>query len=315
VDPRVNPEACRRLKVSSMLMAPISDGKQNLGIVEVFSNQRNAFTEEDVRTLQILAQRVADSKKASEEGLKAGAPPTANSGSPVEIAMPSSIDVDSHESEPPAFLPEEPRKGEFLTSVLVVSVITVAVVLGVVIGVGFTKRNAPRSTARGGAVSAKDATQPETRTSPQSGTPTSAASESSAADSVAQKLPSTVPVEPPAGGLIVTQNGKVIYRSDSPVGSAASGAPEKSSSRLIHRVNPIYPEAARTQHIEGSVILNAHVLGDGSVGEIEIMAGDPLLAEAATRAVRQWKFQPYSVNGQPVERQERITVRFSLPQS
>ncbi len=316
LDPRVNAEACRRLNVGSMLMAPISDGKQNFGIVEVFSDQRNAFTEEDVKTLQILAQRVADSKKASEEGLKGETPPAANPGSPPGVAAPSSTEVNSHESEPPAFLPEQPDKGEFLTSVLVVLVIAVAVVLGVVIGVGFTNRNVSRATAQSGAVSAQRAPQPGTGTPPQAGAPTSlASSESSAADAAAQRSPSAVPAEPPAGGLMVTQNGKVIYRSDSPAGVTAAVAPRKSSSRLVHQVNPVYPEAARTQHIEGPVVLNAHVLGDGSVGEIEIVAGHPLLAEAATQAVRQWKFQPYSVNGRPVERQERITVRFSLPSS
>jgi len=128
--------------------------------------------------------------------------------------------------------------------------------------------------------------------------------------------PPPAPAELPRGGLIVTQNGKVVYR----LGPALSANPipdtsRQPSNRPIHRVDPIYPETARTQHIEGPVVLNAHVLGDGSVGEIEIVAGDPLLAEAATQAVKQWKYQPYSVNGQPVERQERITVKFTLPSS
>jgi len=63
------------------------------------------------------------------------------------------------------------------------------------------------------------------------------------------------------------------------------------------------------------VLLVAHLLGDGTVGEIEIVSGDPLLAEAATQAVKQWKYPAYHVNGQAVERQERITVRFTLGSS
>jgi protein TonB len=83
----------------------------------------------------------------------------------------------------------------------------------------------------------------------------------------------------------------------------------------LHRVDPEYPEAAKSQHIEGPVVLDAQVLGDGSVGNIAIVAGDPLLAQAATQAVKQWKYQPYIVDGRPMERQERITVKFSLPTS
>jgi protein TonB len=117
------------------------------------------------------------------------------------------------------------------------------------------------------------------------------------------------------GGLIVTQNGKVIYRSESSAASAKTPADDKSAARLLHRVDPQYPEAAKMQHLEGAVVLEAHVLGDGTVGNIAIVNGDPLLAEAATQAVKQWKYQPYVVGGRPVERQERITVKFSLPSS
>ena len=115
---------------------------------------------------------------------------------------------------------------------------------------------------------------------------------------------------------MVTQNGRVVYRSGP--ASSANAVPDptrKPSNRPIHRVDPTYPETARTQHIEGPVVLIAHLLGDGTVGEIEIVTGDPLLAEAATQAVKQWKYPPCYVNGQAVERQERITVKFTLSSS
>jgi len=63
------------------------------------------------------------------------------------------------------------------------------------------------------------------------------------------------------------------------------------------------------------VELEAQVLGDGTVGNVAVLRGHPLLAEAAASAIKQWKYQPYSVNGRQVERQERITVKFSLPSS
>jgi TonB family protein len=315
VDPRVNAEACRRLNVRSMLMVPISDGKHNFGIVEVFAAPPNAFNEEDIKALQVLAQSVATSKKASDEGLvpeaKLGVASVAQAESPEVLPTLAG----AQEPEPPSFAVEEPDKREFLTSVLVVLVIAVAIVLGVVIGVGVMPRKAGRTPVQSGSVSAKNPTERGMETSSRASVPASGApTESRAADSAAQKPPSSAAAEPPVGGLIVTQNGKVIYRSDSAPGEGTVDKP-RPYGRLIHRVNPTYPEAARSQHIQGPVILNAHVLGDGSVGEIEVVTGHPLLAEAATRAVKQWKFQSYSVNGQPVERQERITVRFTLPSS
>jgi protein TonB len=118
------------------------------------------------------------------------------------------------------------------------------------------------------------------------------------------------------GGLIVTQNGKVIYRDEaSKLRDRSEGSDSAVPGRLMHRVDPEYPEAAKTQRIQGPVVLDAQVLGDGSVGNIAVVEGNPLLAEAATQAVKQWKYEPFIVNGRPVERLERITLKFRLPSS
>lgn len=311
VDPRVNAEACRRLNVRSMLIAPVSNGKHNFGILEVFAEQPNAFSEEDVKALQALAQRVADSKKASEEMPKAALESANKPETQTLSPLPGS---EVRESDPSTALPEEANHPEFLTSVLVVLVIAVAIVLGVVIGVGVTKRNAGRAAAPSTTVSANSAIPPQPANSQPAGVTSAEDSSSSGSDAAAPHAPGGAALEPPMGGLIVTQNGKVVYRSDAPIG-ASRVKPERFSGRLLHRVDPIYPPEAQAQRIEGSVVLNAHVSGDGSVGEVEILSGPPLLAQAATQAVRQWKYQPYYVNRQPVERQERITIKFSLSKS
>ncbi len=85
------------------------------------------------------------------------------------------------------------------------------------------------------------------------------------------------------------------------------------STRLLRRVNPEYPSEAKARNIQGLVMLDAQVLNDGSVGNIDVVKGDPLLTEAAVHAVRQWKYQPYLVDGRPVESQTRITINFALP--
>jgi protein TonB len=127
-------------------------------------------------------------------------------------------------------------------------------------------------------------------------------------------------VDAPSGGLVVTQNGKIIYRlpaaepgTASAKKAASEGSEDASTTRLIHRVEPEYPPAARAQHIQGLVTLDVQIGREGAVHNITVVEGDPVLGEAAVQAVRQWRYRPYSVNGQPVEMQTRITIRFTLP--
>ena len=82
---------------------------------------------------------------------------------------------------------------------------------------------------------------------------------------------------------------------------------------VVQRVNPIYPPQARTQGIGGDVILDATIAQDGSVPKVKVISGPPSLADAATRAVRQWRFSPAVLNGKPVEVEQRITIVFKLP--
>ncbi len=64
----------------------------------------------------------------------------------------------------------------------------------------------------------------------------------------------------------------------------------------------------------GPVVLSALVGTDGAVRELKVVSGDPLLAKAATDAVRRWRFQPHRQNGRLVEFETQITVNFALPQ-
>jgi TonB family protein len=314
-DLRVNAEACRRLDVRSMLMAPIFEGTENLGIIEVFAAEPGAFTEEDVRTLELLARRVAQSKKQSEEKVKGEAlEPKAEPAAPAgSQAVPDPVAEQG--SEAPAVASEEPSRHESLTNILVVLVIAAAILLGLAVGARVT-RNTASSPARAQSGAGQSTPSTTASSAPADAPSTVQGAEIPAANSPAPPSVQTAPAELPGGELLVTQNGRVVYRSGP--ASSANAIPDatgKPSNLPIHRVDPAYPESARTQHIEGPVVLIAHLLGDGTVGEIEIVTGDPLLAEAATQAVKQWKYPPYHVNGQATERQERITVKFTLPSS
>jgi TonB family protein len=81
---------------------------------------------------------------------------------------------------------------------------------------------------------------------------------------------------------------------------------------LIRKVNPTYPPEARQQNIEGRVVMKATIDRDGNVSNVELISGHPLLAPAALEAVRQWKYQPYLLNGMPVVMETQVQVNFSL---
>lgn len=84
-------------------------------------------------------------------------------------------------------------------------------------------------------------------------------------------------------------------------------------SKLIHEVLAEYPPEAREHHIEGVVHLKAIIATDGTIKELEALSGHPLLVKAALEAVRQWKYQPTEVKGEPVEVITGIAVVFKLP--
>jgi len=83
---------------------------------------------------------------------------------------------------------------------------------------------------------------------------------------------------------------------------------------LIKKVAPTYPPTALHMRIEGAVQLQATVSKTGDITEVKVLSGDKQLTRAATDAVKQWKYKPYLLNGDPVDIQTQITINFKLPQ-
>lgn len=81
---------------------------------------------------------------------------------------------------------------------------------------------------------------------------------------------------------------------------------------LISKQPPIYPEEARTAHIQGTVLMAMEISREGSVCRLMLISGHPLLAPAAIDAVKQWKYRPYLLNGQPIEVETQAQVNFTL---
>jgi len=84
-------------------------------------------------------------------------------------------------------------------------------------------------------------------------------------------------------------------------------------SRLVRRVDPVYPEKARKLGLEGSVRLRVAIARDGSIEDVKALSGDPLLGEAAADAVKQWRYRPTLLNGKQVPVLTVITVTFHRP--
>ena len=84
------------------------------------------------------------------------------------------------------------------------------------------------------------------------------------------------------------------------------------SGLLLHKVQPVYPESARRNYIQGTVLLHAVITKDGRISELTPISGPKELIPAAIGAVQQWRYRPYVVNDEPVEVQTEITVNFQL---
>jgi len=82
---------------------------------------------------------------------------------------------------------------------------------------------------------------------------------------------------------------------------------------LYKKIAPSYPQNALRMHIEGAVELLATISKEGNISHIKVLSGDAQLARAASDAVKQWKYKPYLLNGEPVEIQTQVTVNFKLP--
>jgi protein TonB len=123
------------------------------------------------------------------------------------------------------------------------------------------------------------------------------------------------------GGIPGGQMGGVIggIISSTPVAVPKVATPQRvrvsqgvSAGLLVRKVNPNYPPLARQARIQGQVILRAVISKDGSIEGLTLVSGHPMLAPAAIDAVKQWKYKPYLLNGEPVEVDTEVLVNFTL---
>ena len=96
-------------------------------------------------------------------------------------------------------------------------------------------------------------------------------------------------------------------------GSSAPVSQGVSGGQLLNQVPPVYPAQALLLRLEGTVTLAATIMEDGTVGNIRAVDGPPVLAESAMNAVKNWRYEPYELDGKPVQNEIRINVNFKFP--
>ena len=129
------------------------------------------------------------------------------------------------------------------------------------------------------------------------------------------------------GGMVGGVSGGMLAEMPTSARSTLAKAPEPmpikrmrvasriAEANLIHDVPPQYPPEAGRARIEGTVVLMAVIGTDGTVKDVRIESGLPILAQAAIDAVKQWRYKPYVIDGEPVEVDSRITINFNLSTS
>jgi TonB family protein len=321
-DSRVDVVACRRLGIRSFLIFPVLRDGELVGLFEIFSPRPKAFGDPDIQTLEALSQQILINVDCA---IEFSTPPPKEEPRTAADSMEACFA--SFGVRPPEVKTAPFRFRDPWTQLLVILVSALALLLGWMLvlvtwrGTAHTKGPPPLVSAKPDAAPAQPEENRQADPSPPPPIPPKARSP-----------------EAPSDSLVVYQNGKVIFRlkpsqevgpsrpksgDTIPDPSQAPGQPSaadpalgssgKANVELLQRVEPEYPEAARQQHIQGPVVLEAKVGKDGAVQELTVISGNSTLATAASDAVLQWRFNPLVQNGRAVQFQTRIRVDFVLP--
>jgi TonB family protein len=383
-DERVDADACRELGVRSLVVVPVFAGDTLVGVVEVFSPEPQAFREQDLHTLQDLAQWVTEAVHGA-----SGTASARQQGLSVVGGAPPAVTLSQLASRSGAYSFIARSTGRALSNrILRLSTVVVAVLLCSLVAFrwGWQKahsdasattqtRPQPGSAARelassqlgsaSGSSVTPSGTDPAARhpvaPKPDAGKLRGGLTVYDKGSVIYQQVPrpaetqkdfKSQPVHPPselaipyqsdpssAVGLVDGDTQRATDASSQPTTVQSAPLSEKSEpgasadpsaastvvpaairvsqgvkeGRLIRRVDPRYPPAALLQRIEGSVVLQAVVGKDGRVRETKAVDGNSYLTQAALDAVRQWRYEPYTLNGEPIDMKTEITINFKLP--
>lgn len=330
-DPRADAEVSRAMGVRSIVVYPLVLHEEFIGVLEIFSPRESAFGDRDLQTLEVLSARIVKNVEAQRDLVSSSGAPDSDVEPPVMY-----VEASSSSAPPVAFLSpsatineweqgkisgESLRKNWFdwFTTLAGIVIICVGLLMGVTLSVQMgwirfaamspSPRRPATPSVSPGSLPSSVAQDDEKKISARSDQLREDSGEGKRAVNVATGR-ETNQSNVPAGGLQVYDRGKEIFRISPAL--VALQEPE-AGHELVRRVEPEYPEQALRQGLQGSVLLDVRIGSDGSVRDIKVLNGDPLLSDAAAAAVKEWKFKAQNLEGRAVEAETQITFEFRLP--
>jgi len=347
-DPRVDIETYCALGVHSVMLLPLLRNGRLVGILEALSSRPAAFGDRDQQTLEALTYLVLKNLEQAEKPLHVEPNPQPAVDLSVPVDKPQIFQEQNNVSLPETFgLPLTQHRFDFAALFLGLIVLACSFLLGVRLAERFgwipevrvvRVKAKPAEAARTPQENSSSNVEQRASDALNSGTPAKQISgaqvnsASSAKATSAVKPGQNASISP--GGMRVYDDGVEIFRlsptqsnSELPLNKAGSSvqpaaeiepehairlSPFALQGNLIYRVEPEYPEEARENHIQGPVVLLVHINREGTVEELKLSSGNPILGQAAMDAVKQWKFKPHIINDSPVEMETTVTLNFRL---
>lgn len=348
-DARVDAAVCRQLDLRSAVLVPILDGGRLGGVLEVFSSRPHAFASDDIRRFEQVAALIVKLTREPAPPLpvKEPAAPAPEKLAPkppvVESAPRASSWVDVEETVPlPDLAGTLPLSSRLPLKYVVAGCATIVLALAAGWGVARYRRAAnpaPVASTVAAAVAAQASVETTAQpvaeqvvaSTPIKQEPLKPAkeqkpivkSETSAPpdeEVTVRHIPSTTApaqAEAVAAPPMMVATAGPLPDLSTPHAEPAKPTPPRAlggavvPGRLLRRVNPVYPDMARRTHIGGTVVLKAVIRPDGNVGAVEVVSGRPQLLRAAIDAVRQWRYEPFRLNGTPVQAEAEIRLDFN----
>jgi TonB family protein len=340
-DPLVDVEVCRSLGLRSIAALPIQGWRSVNGILEVFSTNPAAFSETQVALLQRLAALAARARASRP-----------HDASPVALELSSAMEKPRRSGLLPAsdrvgdvalaFVGNRVRP--FVLGAIGVGTISL---LALVIWLGWREPDETGGKAHTTIAASVTAATENTATAhpPDNGqvskpnpfgesfVPLSAKPSAGAPVRLASKVDVLAKKKIPADRSFLPADiaADITVRHEVP-GSQTGTHPETaeaqspmpapsapvsrkfSGGQLLRRVEPVYPAEALLSRLEGKVILAATVMEDGTVSDVKVIEGSPILVPSAVDAVEHWQYKPFELDGKPVKNEIAIKIDFKLPE-
>jgi protein TonB len=340
-DSRVDRDVCRALGIRAMVCVPVTAGKKVIGIFEIFSSRPQAFLTIDLAGLRSRAEEIARCFTGDQPAAKPTSPAVVTVAAATDTSRAAAVEVEW--TPAPAWLGLQRQASRLSANAWGAVLGALVLLLGLFLLVRALRGPAPAETmsaaaqpVAAGAMSAEVPAQPVTADSTEAArvlhrprpepsrrpaqkpaAPAPPAPMAVVAEGIPQHAAATQPAPPNALIAAGGSSSMDLLVSSLPSPQPALAKPPRVSTGvaqpvLVHRVEPMYPAMAKQTGIQGAVVLDAVVDTTGKVAQVRVVKGNSLLAAAAVQAVRQWRYQPYQLNGEPIQVAVKITLNFEL---